>query len=282
MSIRASLERHTWSLLLTVPRKTASASRRARFVKMPAQLQANACVVSTSARHVPSSKEATRASRRSASLLTWPVLAAPSWNTRCRTGSLLVCSRLDPVEVGVGPIAPHELVMAAYLDESRAVEDDDQIGHPHCAEPVRDQDRDGTDVTARRFAAMSRRCIAFEQCMFGLGIQRRGRLVKHHQQRHGPHVAAGERQLLPLAEAQFLTIRPGRAQLALQTFRQPFNHIGSTSPPHGVSYRGLVVEPRQISETDTVLGTELETEEVLEGAGQPAPPPRRRHPTQRP
>src|SRR4029453_6383155 len=117
MSIRASRERPTWSLLLTVPRNTASASRRARFVEMPAQLQANASVVSTSARQVPSNKEATRASRRSGSLLTWQVLVAPPWNTRCRTGSLLVCSRLDPIEVGVRAIALHELVMASYLDE---------------------------------------------------------------------------------------------------------------------------------------------------------------------
>ena len=63
----------------------------------------------------------------------------------------------------------------------------------------------------------ARRCrVPLEQRVLGLGVERRGRLVEHQQQRMIAHEAARQRELLPLAEAHFHALRPGRAELRLE------------------------------------------------------------------
>ena len=94
----------------------------------------------------------------------------------------------DPVEVGVRAIALHQLLVAAHLGQSRPVEDNDEIGHAHGAETVGNQDVMPTSA-ARQLLGMRRGCVAFEQLVFGLRVQRRCRLVEHHQKRQRTHVA---------------------------------------------------------------------------------------------
>ena len=114
-----------------------------------------------------------RATRRSVSLLTCKSrLCRLVTQGRCFWCPVL--GGLDPIEVGVRPVALHQLV-AAHLGKSRAVEDDDEIGHSHGAEPVRDQDRNTADVAALRLLAARRLRIAFEELVFSLRVQRRRR-----------------------------------------------------------------------------------------------------------
>ena len=47
------------------------------------------------------------------------------------------------------PRRRHQLLVAAHLHHPGAVEDDDEIRDPHCAEPVRDQQRDAPAPSAR-------------------------------------------------------------------------------------------------------------------------------------
>src|SRR5258705_4506680 len=71
---------------------------------------------------------------------------------------------LDAVELGVGPALRHQRLVGADLGYAGAVEDDDEVGHAHRAEPVRDEDRDA-------LGPLGRRRVALEQRVFGLGVQ---------------------------------------------------------------------------------------------------------------
>jgi hypothetical protein len=53
-----------------------------------------------------------------------------------RGDSLLVCLRLDLVQLGVPAAASHQVVMGADFGDSRAVHHDDEVGHPDRTEPV--------------------------------------------------------------------------------------------------------------------------------------------------
>ena len=52
---------------------------------------------------------------------------------------------MNAVQLGVLAAAGHQLFVRPKLDQTRAVEDDDQVGHPHRAEAVRDEHRDPAD-----------------------------------------------------------------------------------------------------------------------------------------
>ena len=123
-----------------------------------------------------------------------------------------------------------------------------------------------------RFPALRGRRIALEQRVLGLGVQRRGRLVQHQQQRAIAHEAARQRELLPLAEADLHALGPGRAELRLEPGRQPGDHVVGTRAVHGRDDRGLVVEPGHVPDADGMPRPELEPEEILERPGQPRPP----------
>ena len=61
----------------------------------------------------------------------------------------MVRGGLDPVELRVTAFVTHQLIVTADLNKPRAVEHNDEIGHPHGAEPVRYQDGDAADVGVR-------------------------------------------------------------------------------------------------------------------------------------
>lgn len=88
--------------------------------------------------------------------------------------------------------------MRADLDDTRAVEDDDEVGHADGRESVRDEDRD----PALCLALTRSRCrgVALEQRMLRLSIERGCGLVEDKQERFVAHETASERKLLPLSE----------------------------------------------------------------------------------
>src|SRR5438128_7970152 len=100
--------------------------------------------------------------------------------------------------------------------------------------------------------------------MFGFSVQRRRRLVEHQHKRSVTHEAPGQRQLLPLAEAQLYTLRPGHAELRMETRGELSHQIFSPGAVNSREDRRLVFQPGHIADTDGVAGTKLETEEVLE------------------
>src|SRR5207245_1570062 len=65
---------------------------------------------------------------------------------------------------------------------------------------------------------------------------------------------------------------PGGAELRLQARCQPNDDVVGAGAADGRHDRGLVVQPRHVADAHGVAGAELETEEVLEGAGQPRAP----------
>ena len=78
--------------------------------------------------------------------------------------------------------------MASHLDDARAVENDDQVCHPHGAETVGDQDCDPAvpvGWVAVGFTAACGGGVTFEQGVLGLGVERGGGLVEDEEQAGG-------------------------------------------------------------------------------------------------
>ena len=163
----------------------------------------------------------------------------------------------------------------ADLDDAGAVEHDDEVGHAHGGEAVRHQDRDAAVVGRRRARAGG---VALEQRVLGLGVERRGRLVEHQQQRLVAHEAARQRELLPLAERDLDAARARSGRAACRA-RRPAGRPrrrrrrGRPRPSTAGSSSSRGTSPRPTR----VAGAELEAEEVLERAGQPRAPLVGRH-----
>src|SRR6185295_18126538 len=87
---------------------------------------------------------------------------------------ILIClpirSSLNAVELSVLTFLRHQLLVRADFDELCAVEDDDQVGHPHRRETVRDKQRDTAIGRACWF--VSRCCgVALKKSVLGFGIE---------------------------------------------------------------------------------------------------------------
>ena len=150
--------------------------------------------------------------------------ASDSWQGKVALGNqrsaAAVRRGLDAVELGVLAAAGHQVFVGADFDQVGAVEDDDDAGHAHGAEAVRDQDRDAAEIVWRGAIAVARTVrrggVALEQGVLGLGVERGGRLVEDQQQRLVAHEAARQGELLPLAERHLHAVWPGRAELGLE------------------------------------------------------------------
>ena len=112
---------------------------------------------------------------------------------------------------------------------------------------MRDQDGDAARSPSRRRADAGE---PLEQRVLGLGVERRGRLVEHEQQRLVAHEAARERELLPLTERELDAVAPGRAELGVEAARQAAHHVaGAGALDRGVD-RGRIVDARQVADAD--------------------------------
>ena len=131
-------------------------------------------------------------------------------------------------------------------------EHDDQIGHAHGGEAVRHEDGDPPVVRIGPVRAPSRaaRGVALEQRVLGLGVERRRRLVEHQQQRSIAHEAAGQRELLPLAERHLDAAGPGRPELRVEPGVQALDDIGGAGAIDGRDDGGLIVQPGDVADAD--------------------------------
>ena len=103
--------------------------------------------------------------------------------------------------------------MRADLGDAGTVEDDDEIGHAHGGEAVRDQERD-TPVGVLPTCTGG---VALEERMFRLCVDRGRRLVEYEQERMVAYETACECQLLPLTEGNLHALRPSLAELRRET-----------------------------------------------------------------
>src|SRR5215831_3396532 len=108
--------------------------------------------------------------------------------------------------------------------------------------------------------------------MLGLGVERRRWLVKNQQQRIITHEAAGQRQLLPLTEADLLAPWPGRPELCLEPDGQPSHDVIGTSTVYRGDNGRLVVEAGHVTQANRVPRPKFEAEKILECSRQTRAP----------
>jgi len=125
-------------------------------------------------------------------------------------------------------------------------------------------------------AGSHRSRIPFEQGVFGLGIERRGRLIEHEKQREITHKCPCQRELLPLPEAQVDAPRPGWTELGLEPGDQLGHNIFCARASHGSGDGGCVIESCNITQSHGVAHPELESEEVLKRSREAGSPEIRR------
>src|SRR5262249_21572335 len=87
----------------------------------------------------------------------------------------------------------HQLIVCADFHEPGAIQHEDEVGHTHRREAVRDEDGDAPAIVL----PVAMRCcgIALEQGLFGLRIQRGGRLIQMSN--------SGSSRMNPRASASF-------------------------------------------------------------------------------
>src|SRR3989442_8224270 len=141
----------------------------------------------------------------------------------------------------------------------------------------------GRGLAARIRAALPRRRrVTLEQGMLGFGVERRGGLVEHEHQRALAHETPGQRELLPLPEAELYALGPGGAELGLETRAELLDHVAGAGPVDGRRHRRSIVEAGQITHTPPMADPELETVEVFKSTPQPGPPGVPPHAPERP
>ena len=115
-----------------------------------------------------------------------------------------------------------------------------------------------------------------EERVLRLGVERSRRLVEDQQQRLVAHEAAGERELLPLAEATPRRRRPTTVRAGWRARRAARRRRRGAGPVDGGVDRRAVADASQLAEPDRLLRGQLEADEVLEGTGQAFAPDRHR------
>ena len=83
--------------------------------------------------------------------------------------------------------------------------------------------------------------------MLGFGVECGRRLVEDEHERFVAHESAGQRQLLPLAEAHVHAARPCGPKLRLETRGQPLNHVVAVNKFLGVDNRVAMTNRKEHS-----------------------------------
>ena len=130
---------------------------------------------------------------------------------------------------------------------------------------MRDQHRDRPGRRADRGGV---RGVPLVQVVLGLGVQRRRRLVEHHEQRLLAHHRPAQRELLPLPAGQLRAVRVAGAELGVEPVvetrrARPPTVRAVQRPEHGV----VRLDPGQVPDADVLAGQQLEPAEVLEAGG---------------
>jgi hypothetical protein len=122
-----------------------------------------------------------------------------------------------------------QFVVGPYLDDAGSVEHDDQVCHSNRGKAVGNKHRNPAGIMVFPCG----RGVAFEQGVFGFGVQGGGWFVQHEQKRAIAHEATSEGELLPLAERNLGAVRPGWTELGLEAVRQARNDIVGARPFDG-------------------------------------------------
>ncbi len=107
---------------------------------------------------------------------------------------LLIMLGLSQKKAGVEAMLSHQLIVRALLYDLPVLHDEDPVCHFYGGEPVADQDR---------CASLRELMKPLEKFCFRLGVHRTGRLIENKNLRIA-HDGPGERQFLPLTNAQFM------------------------------------------------------------------------------
>src|SRR3954469_17885490 len=115
-----------------------------------------------------------------------------------------------------------------------------------------------------RYAAVAARRsrVPLEECVLRLSIERGRRLVENENNWLIAHEAAGQRELLPLAEAHVHAVRPCRAELAVEPAPGALHDVVGAGARCRDRHRLAIIDPRHVAISNRVERTELEAEEV--------------------
>jgi len=156
-----------------------------------------------------------------------------------------------------------------HFDDLPLVEDDDEIGHSHRREPVRDEHGHRTGGLSEPSCDGS---PPLEELVLGVCVERRGGLVQQQQQRVDPHHRSADRELLPLPSGEVDAAGPARSELGVEAGRERVQQVGRTGPFKGCNNRVVMVERRQVGDADGLADQELEPRVVREPRRDPASP----------
>jgi len=95
--------------------------------------------------------------------------------------------------------------------------------------------------------------------VLGFGVKRRRWLIQHQHQRAFAHEAAGERQLLPLPEADVHAAGPARTQLRLEAGDQLRDNILCSRPIDSRRHRRRILKTHYITDAHRVAHPELKS-----------------------
>src|SRR5450756_1800184 len=136
--------------------------------------------------------------------------------------NLAVGTRLQLVELGVETAEAQKLGVAAQLEHLAVGDDDDQVGHAHGREAVRDKERDRSRGGADAPGVIR---VALEQLVLGLGIECARRLVENEQKRLLAHHRPSQRQLLPLPARELGALGVALAELGRKTLLEATDYV---------------------------------------------------------
>ena len=118
-------------------------------------------------------------------------------------------AELDAIKLGIKPATRHQLVVGAFLGDHAVFENEDFVGIPDCAQPVRDGDHG---------APLHEPLQSVDHQFFRLGVERGGGFIENKDRRVADD-RAGNADALPLAA------RERETALAHQGF-VTFGHAG--------------------------------------------------------
>src|SRR5262249_40217511 len=152
-------------------------------------------------------------------------------------------------------VEPHQLFMAATLDDAATIEHRDLIRHAHRREAVRDENG---DALARELAEV------LEHLGLRLRIHRRGWLIEHQDIRTGAHEGTRQRDLLPLTARELAAIAEPLAELRVIARWQRVDELARPALVSCGAPARLILEEPLIARTDILADQHLVAREILE------------------
>src|SRR5690606_10878270 len=161
---------------------------------------------------------------------------------------------LQGEHLGVSAPQGHQLLVRAVFDYLPLMQHVDAIRVADGGEPMRDEQHRPPPEQVPN---------TLEQRVFGLGVERGGRLVEHDEG-GVPEERPRQRHALPLSERQLASARVLLGQDRVVPFRQRRDERVGSRGPCGVADVPHLVDPFMPPQPDVLGGREVEPYEVLE------------------